>query len=61
MPKRKSRYPEKPWAPDPARWQKLVGQVKQDGSKMSPPTEPKGGWQLWRLDTLEDAPQNERL
>jgi hypothetical protein len=57
MPRRKPRHVEKPWTPDRAKWAKLLEKdvVKRD----SPDPEPKGGWLLYRLDTLEDVDQKE--
>jgi len=57
MPRRRQSYPEKPWKPDPAKWAKLL--QKEEGGKIRSP-KPKDGWQLWRWDTLEDVPQNDR-
>lgn len=50
--------PPKPWKPDIARWLPFLreGQpVKVIGVQQDEPTK---GWQLYRLDTLEDANQN---
>lgn len=56
MPRRKSPYPEKSWKPDPVKWERhLKPTGKIEAGKT--PREPKGGWMLFRLDTLEDAKQ----
>lgn len=62
MPRRKPHYPEKPWQPDPAKWNAhLVHPVpvvtQGDTPKKGTPVEPDKGWQLWRWDTLEDVLQ----
>lgn len=49
MPRRKSPFPEKPWKPDPEKWKKYL---------RLPELQPVKGWQLWRLDNLEDVPQD---
>lgn len=56
MPRRKPKYPEKPWHPDAARWK---GYMEKGAVKHRLPDQPKGGWQLFRLDTLEDVDQTE--
>lgn len=51
MPKKKSPFPEKPWKPDPAKWNAhLLHPVEI-------PPEPERGWMLYRLDDLEDVKQ----
>ena len=61
MPKRKSPYPEKPWHPDPAKWQRHLEDRREDKTKdlakCEAPTQPVKGWQLWNWNTLEDVKQ----
>jgi len=61
MPRRKSPFPEKPWRPDPAKWEKLFERQSEDKDrdllKRETPIEPVKGWQLWDWNTLEDVKQ----
>jgi len=58
MPKRKLRYPETPWQPDPKKWAKLLEkQLSGKPEQLAVPNEPVKGWELWRWDTLEDVKQ----
>lgn len=57
MPKRKDPYPDRPWKPDPTKWEKLLEPKKEDVAKRDTPTEPKGGWMLFNWQTLEDVKQ----
>ena len=57
MPRRKLIYPVKPHRMDEkveARFRELMGKKE----KKAPEIAPKNGWQLWRLDTLEDVSQD---
>jgi hypothetical protein len=58
MAKRRPKYPEKPWKPDPVKWKKLLDKKLESGT-FRPPLQPKGGWQLWDWISFEDKPQNE--
>lgn len=61
MPKKQPKYKATPWQPDPAKWNAHLSHpipVPQDPESPKPKgIEPKGGWQLWRLDDLSDAKQ----
>jgi len=60
MPRRKIRYPEKPWIRDPEvvrRFQELIDKGKPP-VKCRSPDKPVQGWQLWHWDTLQDVPQD---
>jgi hypothetical protein len=58
MPRRKSPFPEKPWSPDPVKWNRFLDhKLFEMVREPTTPVEPKGGWLLFRLDTLEDVPQ----
>jgi len=58
MPRRKPKYKETAWIPDLEKWRKLLDkkQVSSNALQLAP----KGGWQLFRWDTLEDVPQDEK-
>jgi len=57
MPRRKPKYKETAWIPDLEKWRKLL----EKGDVLKRDTlQPKGGWQLFRWDTLEDVPQDEK-
>jgi hypothetical protein len=56
MPRRKDKYPVKPYVPSAEakrRFEALMQPAMQE--KKTEKWEPKGGWQLWRWDTLEDV------
>lgn len=58
MPRRKSPYPDKPYVPSEEarrRFAALMDREKAKEMKLIDKWEPKGGWQLWRWDTLEDV------
>lgn len=61
MPKRKSPFPEKPWKPDPAKWNPHLlhpVEIPPEPEPVKPRwAEPDRGWMLYRLDDLEDAKQ----
>jgi hypothetical protein len=61
VPKKKSPFPEKPWHPDPARWNAHLVHPVEIPPVPEPPKkeweEPKRGWMLYRWDTLEDVKQ----
>lgn len=59
MPRRKPRYPDKPHAMSESIAEKFRSFMEPKKAKDSktPWAEPKGGWQLWRWDNLEDAKQ----
>jgi hypothetical protein len=59
MARRRPSYPEKPWKPDISKWVKLLDKDKER-EEIKSPDKPVKDWQLWRWDTLEDVPQNER-
>lgn len=58
MPRRKSPYPEKPWSPDPVKWQRhLEKGLFEKLEQLKTPDEPVEGWLLYRLDDLSDVKQ----
>jgi hypothetical protein len=59
MTRRRQSYPEKPWKPDVSKWAKHLDKAKE--LSLRSPDRPAKGWDLFRLDNLADAPQNERL
>jgi hypothetical protein len=58
MLKRKPRYPDKPYTPSEdarRRIEALMEPTEREKVQVKDKWAPKGGWQLWRWDTLEDV------
>ena len=58
MPRRKSPYPDKPYIPSEDARSRFEALMEPKKKKDEDKWVPRGGWQLWRWDNLEDAPQN---
>jgi len=58
MPRRKSPYPDKPYIVSEDARRRFQALMEPKNVKEEIKWIPKGGWQLWRWDTLEDVPQN---
>lgn len=58
MPRRKPKYPDKPYVPSEDARRRIAALMEPEKAKqlgLKDKWEPKGGWQLWRWDTLEDV------
>jgi hypothetical protein len=55
MARRKSPYADKPYTPSEDARRRLVALMEPKKQKVYDKWVPKGGWQLWRWDTLEDV------
>lgn len=57
MPRRKPKYHDKPYIPSEEARRRIAALMEpkeREKVKLVDKWEPKGGWQLWRWDTLED-------
>jgi hypothetical protein len=59
MPRRKSPYQDKPYIPSEDARRRFAALMESKGKKKEVVDKwvPRGGWELWRWDTLEDVPQ----
>lgn len=57
MPRRKSKYPDKPYIPSDDARRRLAALMEPKKAKevKNGKWEPRGGWQLWHWVTLEDV------
>lgn len=58
MARRKSPYPDKPYQVSEDARRRIVALMEpeqREKAKLTDKWVPKGGWQLWRWDTLEDV------
>jgi hypothetical protein len=58
MPRRKSPYPDKPYVPTDDARRRLAALMEpevRDKLKLQEKWVPRGGWQLWNWQTLEDV------
>lgn len=64
MPRRKSPYTDKPYTPSEDARRRIAALMEPEKAKelkLIDKWMPKGGWQLWRWDTLEDVSFNNTL
>jgi hypothetical protein len=58
MARRKPTYPIKPYVPSEEARRRIAALMEpeqREKAKLVDKWQPKGGWQLWRWDTLEDV------